>query len=233
MKPKPLKYTEPEIVPTRDGSNTLRVSSLDETYHSTHGALQESLHVFIKEGLHFCTNSGLKEVKVFEMGFGTGLNAFLTLIESIKDRSLRIEMHSIEKYPVFPETILNMEFQLLDSLAPWKNEFEDLIHASWNEMVSIKENFEINKISEDFFTSELPSNYYDLIYYDAFGARAQEAMWREEAFAICAEIVKPGGVLVTYASKGSARRALEKVGFAVENIPGPPGKREMMRATYK
>jgi len=225
--------TDLKIIKTKDGSQTLWVEELNETYHSTHGALQESLHVFIENGLKYSLTKGKSDLKVFELGFGTGLNVFLTCIECIKDSSLNVELHSIEKYPVLPETALKMEYELLDSLAPWKDSFKKIIESSWDEKNNIRENFALKKISGDFFDTEMERNFYDLIFYDAFGARAQSEMWTEESFRICADIIKPGGLLVTYASKGSARRALEKVGFQVEKIPGPPGKREMMRAIYK
>jgi len=232
LKANRIKYIEPKIIPTGDGSHTLWVKDIDETYHSTHGALQESLHVFIEQGLKHALGKGNRDLKIFELGFGTGLNVFLTYIQCAKDPLLNIELHSIEKYPVLPETALKMEYELLDSLAPWKESFKEIIESSWDEKNQLRENFVLQKISGDFFETKLESNFYDLIFYDAFGARAQSEMWTEESFRICADIIKPGGVLVTYASKGSARRALEKVGFEVEKLPGPPGKREMMRATY-
>jgi tRNA U34 5-methylaminomethyl-2-thiouridine-forming methyltransferase MnmC len=232
LKANQIKYIEPKIIPTGDGSQTLWVEDLNETYHSTHGALQESLHVFIEMGLNHSVTKGKQNLRIFELGFGTGLNVFLTYIECAKDPNLKIELHSIEKYPVLPETALKMEYELLDSLAPWKDSFKEIIASSWNEKNELRENFLLKKISGDFFESELERNFYDLIFYDAFGARAQSEMWTEESFRICADIIKPGGALVTYASKGSARRALEKVGFEVEKLPGPPGKREMMRALY-
>lgn len=232
MKANQIKYIEPKIIPTGDGSQTLWVENLNETYHSTHGALQESLHVFIEMGLNHSVTKGKQNLRIFELGFGTGLNVFLTYIECAKDSNLKIELHSIEKYPVLPETALKMEYELLDSLAPWKDSFKEIIASRWNEKNELRENFLLKKISGDFFESELERSFYDLIFYDAFGARAQSEMWTEESFRICADIIKPGGVLVTYASKGSARRALEKVGFEVEKLPGPPGKREMMRALY-
>jgi tRNA U34 5-methylaminomethyl-2-thiouridine-forming methyltransferase MnmC len=232
LKANRIKYIEPNIIPTGDGSQTLWLKDLDETYHSTHGALRESLHVFIEKGLKHCIIKGKRELKIFEMGFGTGLNVFLTYIQCAKDPGLNVEIHSIEKFPVLPETALKMEYELLDSLAPWKDSFNQIIGSNWNEKNRLRENFVLKKISGDFFESEMESNFYDLIFYDAFGARAQSEMWTEESFRICADMLKSGGIMVTYASKGSARRALEKVGFEVEKLPGPPGKREMMRALY-
>ncbi len=232
MKANHIKYIKPEIVPTRDGSKTLWIKELDETYHSTHGALQESLHVFIEKGLKHYMASGQRDIRIFEMGFGTGLNVFLTLLECLKNPDVSVEIHSIEKYPVYPDVMMNMEYGLLDSLASKKSFFKKIIECPWNEKVELTENFVLNKMSQDFFEAEIASDYFDLIYFDAFGARAQAEMWTEKAFEICARIIKSSGVLVTYASKGSARRALEKVGFQVEKLEGPPGKREMMRAKY-
>jgi len=233
LKPNQLKYIEPEIIPTADGSSTLKVKELDETYHSIHGALRESRHVFMQEGLAYCQNVGLKNIKMFEMGFGTGLNVFLSLVEALKNPAMHLEIHSIEKYPVDPELVRKMDYTLLDSLSTYKNEFERIIKAPWNEKVELMNNFILQKIYGDFFEFEFQNGYFDLVFYDAFGARAQEMMWTVEAFRVCARLIKPGGVLVTYASKGSARRALQEVGFQVDKIPGPPVKREMMRAIYR
>lgn len=232
MKANSINYIAPEIISTADGSKTLWLKELNETYHSKHGAVQESLHVFIENGLKHCLNTGKRELKIFELGFGTGLNVFLTLKECIQNEDIRVEIHSIEKYPVLPETVAKMEYELLDSLAPQKDFFRVIIECPWNEVVEVLENFMLNKMSKDFFEAEIESDHYDLIYFDAFGARAQAEMWTEKAFEICARIIKPNGILVTYASKGSARRALQKVGFQVEKLPGPPGKREMMRAIF-
>lgn len=232
LKTNPIKYISPEIIPTGDGSNTLRLKELNETYHSTHGALQESMHVFIRQGIKHLRSKGVQKLRIFEMGFGTGLNAFLSLIETITDSDLTLEFHSIEKYPVLPEVIENMEYELLDSLEGYKKEFKQIIHAPWNENNRITDRFHLHKMEGDFFRMDVLGSNFDLIFYDAFGARAQEEMWTVEAFKICAGLMKPGGLLVTYASKGSARRALKEVGFDVEKIPGPPGKREMMRARY-
>lgn len=232
MKANSINYIAPEIISTADGSKTLWLKELNETYHSKHGALQESLHVFIENGLKHCLNSGKRDLRIFELGFGTGLNVFLTLKECMQNEGINVEIHSIEKYPVIPETVMKMEYGLLDSLAPWKDFFREIIEASWNEKVVLHGNFELKKISADFFEADMNSEFYDLIFFDAFGARAQSEMWTDQAFGICAKMIKRGGVLVTYASKGSARRALENAGFRVEKLPGPPGKREMMRAVF-
>ena len=196
-----------------------------EQYHSKHGAIQEAYHVFIKSGLDLFEN---QEINILEIGFGTGLNAFITLIEFDK-RNLKVNYTGVEAYPVSIEELNQLNYlEELKSLSR-KSDF-DLMHTSpWGDKVEIVENFNLKK--EQILFKEISAiAEYDLIYFDAFGARVQPELWTVEIFQIMFNAMKSNGYLVTYAAKGSVRRAMQEVGFLVERLPGPPGKREMLRA---
>ena len=196
-----------------------------EQYHSKHGAIQEAYHVFIKSGLDLFEN---QEINILEIGFGTGLNAFITLIEFDK-RNLKVNYTGVEAYPVSIEELNQLNYlEELKSLSR-KDDF-DLMHTStWGDKVEIVENFNLKK--EQILFKEISAiAEYDLIYFDAFGARVQPELWTVEIFQIMFNAMKSNGYLVTYAAKGSVRRAMQEVGFLVERLPGPPGKREMLRA---
>lgn len=196
-----------------------------EQYHSKHGAIQEAYHVFIKSGLDLFEN---QEINILEIGFGTGLNTFITLIEFDK-RNLKVNYTGVEAYPVSIEELNQLNYlEELKSLSR-KADF-DLMHTSpWGDKVEIVENFNLKK--EQILFKEISAiAEYDLIYFDAFGARVQPELWTVEIFQIMFNAMKSNGYLVTYAAKGSVRRAMQEVGFLVERLPGPPGKREMLRA---
>ena len=214
-----------EVIKTSDGSQTLYLKDKDETYHSRHGAIQESRHVFIEAGLKPLIESGKKEIRILEVGFGTGLNALLTFLEAEKYR-IPLRYTSLEAFPVSDEIVSQLDYgSTLNS-----NDFFQKMHAlSWNEDHSLSEFFSLKKIQsklEDFNTDEK----FDLIYFDAFAPRVQPELWTEEIFRKMYELTGSGGVLVTYCSKGDVRRAMIAAGFQVEKLPGPPGKREMLRA---
>ena len=214
-----------KIITTSDGSKTIHIVEWDEQYHSKHGAIQEAYHVFIKSGLSLFKNG---HVAILEIGFGTGLNAFITLLEAKKHR-LNIFYNGVEAYPITSEELEQLnyisELRAEDSQA----EFELMHHCPWEKDVRITPDFTLHKQQKDF--SELTvENTFDLIYFDAFGARVQPELWTEAIFAIMFRAIKSNGILVTYAAKGSVRRAMQAVGFVVERLPGPPGKREMLRA---
>ncbi len=214
----------PEIQLTADGSQTLYVPEIDEHYHSVNGAIQESQHVYIETGLLHCNK---KELNILEFGFGTGLNAFLTAIESEK-RGLKINYTSIEKYPL-PASITN---QLnYTSKFPEKDHFlfKNIHDCDWEIPARITDYFSIQKIKSD-FSAFNPSLQYDLIYYDAFAPDKQPEVWSQEIFNTIYANTKPEGILTTYCAKGNIRRMLQSSGFTVERLPGPPGKREMLRA---
>lgn len=220
---------ERKIIKTADGSVTIQLPEWDEQYHSMHGAVQEALHVFIKMGLdRFVEMYKPKAVSILEIGFGTGLNAFITLLEAEK-RSLGITYTGVEAYPVTPSEVKDLNYA--ESLSATREEalFLKMHETDWEKAEKITENFTLEKRKLKFqeITDE---EEFDLIYFDAFGARVQPQLWTEEIFGIMFRAMKPGGVLVTYAAKGSVRRAMQSVGFEVERLPGPPGKREMLRA---
>lgn len=210
------------IITTKDGSHSILVEELGETYHSVHGALQEAQHVYIQNGLLFCLQP---ELHILEMGFGTGLNAFLTLKEAER-RNIMIHYTSLEAHPVTEEEWEKLNYA---ANAADKNYFEKLHRAAWNTPVSMHPNFVLEKIHskiQDFN----PGSFYQLVYYDAFGFAYQPELWSEQIFQNIYNILSPQGVLVTYACKGEVTRILKRIGFSVEKLQGPPGKREMTRA---
>lgn len=217
-----------KIVITADGSTTIHLVDWDEQYHSKHGAIQEAEHVFIQTGLFcFCD----EPVKILEIGFGTGLNCMLTMLRA-PEKKLTIDYTGIEAYPVSNEELSGMNFSHLIK-EPSSSEIFKKIHSiSWEEKTEIKEKF--NLIKRKLFFHEITDlNAFDLIYFDAFGPRVQPELWTLEIFEKMYKALKKGGILVTYSAKGSVRRNMQQVGFDVERLPGPPGKREMLRAIKK
>ena len=215
---------------TGDGSSTIHIPEWNEQYHSKHGALQEAKHVFINTGLlPYLENNKSSEVSILEIGFGTGLNALVTW-EAAKSKNISIDYTGVEAYPLEIEEVEKLNF-VNDSVDPDMSRFFNEIHVSpWEEKVTITEKFKISK-QKKFFQDIIDQDLYDLIYFDAFGARVQPELWSALIFKKMYEALKANGVLVTYAAKGSVRRAMLEVGFKVERLPGPPGKREMLRAT--
>ena len=212
---------------TEDGSHTMFVKGLDEPYHSTHGALQESMHVFIKQGLLTVKESS---VRILELGFGTGLNALLTLAHSIR-HELDIYYHAVEKYPLTENEykLLNHE-KFVDHLPKG---MQNRLHSSpWGEAVQISDRFTLFKEESDFRSMSLSPNI-KLVYFDAFSPDKQPELWTQDVIASIAAVSDPGAILVTYSSKGVVRRTLTSCGFEVNKVPGPTGKREMIRATKR
>lgn len=215
-----------EIIITSDGSTTIHLPEWNEQYHSKHGAIQEAYHVFIKNGLE---SSSKSEISILEIGFGTGLNAFITFLEAAKS-SLKIDYVGVEAYPVALEEVQQLNY-INELKAESLSEFFNSMHSSsWEERIHLTDNFTLTK-REQFFHEIQCIDQFDLVYFDAFGARVQPDLWTEEIFAIMYKAMKNNAILVTYAAKGSVRRAMQAVGFEVERLPGPPGKREMLRAT--
>tara|TARA_R110002020_G_scaffold37072_6_gene111827 strand:+ start:3000 stop:3611 length:612 start_codon:yes stop_codon:yes gene_type:complete len=200
----------------------------DEQYHSKHGALQEAYHVFIQHGLSLFAN---REMAILEIGFGTGLNALISWIEA-GDRQLKITYTGVEAFPVSMEEVQQLNY--IEQLrAPSFMEGFQLMHTSpWERPCTLSPDFVLLKRQMDFLDIEERDSF-DLVYFDAFGARVQPELWTEVLFKKMFTALKKDGVLVTYAAKGSVRRALLAVGFQVERLPGPPGKREMLRAIKK
>lgn len=218
-----------KIITTGDGSKTIHIEDWNEQYHSTHGAIQEANHVFIKHGLkHYVDKHSAKDISILEIGFGTGLNAFITALEARKGK-LNIEYCGVEAYPVSDQELKALNYVELVSVTD-EVIFNKIHSVSWELPSEITPNFALEKRKQLF--SEISSqDEFNLIYFDAFGARVQPELWTEVIFKIMHEAIKPEGVLVTYSAKGSVRRAMQAVGFTVERLEGPPGKRHMLRAT--
>lgn len=214
-----------QVIKTSDGSSTIYIPEMDENYHSTHGAIQEAEHVFIQYGLKSIEENGASTISIFEMGFGTGLNAFLTKIRS----NSPIRYTGIEAFPVSEDELnaLNYVEQLGTD---FKNDFDAIHNTQWNELVEIDSNFSINKVHAKIENYQLDPESFDLIYFDAFGPRAQAEMWEMGILQKMFDGLKVGGALVTYCAKGQFKRDLKSLGFELEMLPGPPGKREMTRA---
>ena len=214
-----------EIKMTSDGSLTLYVPELDEHYHSIHGAIQESQHVFINHGIQSLFKS---PIKVLEVGLGTGLNALLTSLWSIT-HDTEVEYTGIEAYPLNNKVneSLNYNENLENSNA--KMFFQNIISSCWNVKTNIHSKFVLHKIDcriEEFVDNQK----YDIVYFDAFGPNTQQELWDIEILKRMYDVLDDNGVFVTYCAKGQLKRNLKEIGFKVESLPGPPGKREMTRA---
>ena len=218
-----------EIIITGDGSTTIQIPEWNEQYHSKHGAIQEAYHVFIKHGLQYCYDYSQenKGISILEIGFGTGLNAFITLIEA-KKLNLNVNYSGVEAYPISKEEIKALNYSKTLKEENSEMLFQKLHETTWDETHIITSSFELTK-RKHFFSEIEDVEIHNLIYFDAFGARVQPELWTEKIFAIMYSALKAKGVLVTYSAKGSVRRAMQAVGFIVERLPGPPGKREMLR----
>lgn len=225
---------ERKIIITSDGSHSIYIPEMNEHYHSIHGAIQESKHVFIEAGLKYVTQTS-RELNILEIGFGTGLNALLTFLES-QNSNLKINYTSIEAFPLSIEIIAELNYaSQLDQHNNFENPdpqsaFNKMHNAEWEKEIFITERFKFKKIRNTLQETILKTEEFDLIYFDAFGPPVQPEMWTEEVFSKIASSAKPGGILVTYCAKGEVKRTLKKCGFIIENLPGPPGKREMVRA---
>lgn len=211
-----------EILITSDGSSTIHLPDWNEQYHSKNGSINETYHVFIKSGLQQVTAD---KVSILEIGFGTGLNCFITYLEAQKE----IDYVGVEAYPVTAEEVEKMNFIKILKAEKEQDAFNKIHQVSWEEKQQIAPNFSLTK-RKQFFEDIEDKNAFNLIYFDAFGARVQPQLWTEEIFLKMFKALKENGILVTYSAKGSVRRAMQAVGFTVERLPGPPGKREMLRA---
>jgi tRNA U34 5-methylaminomethyl-2-thiouridine-forming methyltransferase MnmC len=212
-----------QIITTSDGSHTLFVPELIEHYHSIHGAVQESSFIFINNGFDFCKADPLN---IFEVGFGTGLNALLTAYKSITGER-EVNYTSIEKYPLSNKIIRSLNHPLFAG-KEGKDIYNSIHSSPWNIKVNICKNFNLTKIKGDFTCTPL-SGKYDLIYFDAFGPDKQPEMWTREMFAGIASVTVKDGIFVTYSAKGEVKRNLKACGFDVNLLPGPPGKRQIIR----
>jgi len=223
-----------EIISTKDGSKTIHIPEWNEQYHSTHGAIQEAKHVYLNEGLafFFLTSEGFnnttKTVSILEIGFGTGLNAFLTLAEAEKQQ-ININYVGIEGFPVNPLELKQLNYTEAITFKNSKKYFHDLHDCNWESRCKISNYFSLEKQQKQ-FKAIADLERFNIIYFDAFGPRVQPELWTETIFTKMYKALKPKGVLVTYCAQGNARRAMSSVGFTVTKIDGPPGKRHMLRA---
>jgi len=221
---------ERRVIITADGSSTVSIPEMNVTYHSTHGAIQESLHVFIKAGLNQALPAH-SSVSVLEMGFGTGLNALLTLMEAEAAKK-PVHYTSIELYPLEPEYSRTLNYCEQLNRNDLQQSFETLHASVWEKDIPVTEYFTLFKSGTDLLNFETPGSgqVFHLIYFDAFAPTAQPQLWTSTVFERLFALLLPGGLLVTYCSKGDVRRAMQAAGFRVEKLAGPPGKREMVRA---
>lgn len=212
-----------QLAQTGDGSKTLLLPDQEEHYHSIHGALAESMHVFIAAGLRSVKTA---QVRLLEIGMGTGLNVMLTS-NTLIGSAQQVEYTAIEPYPLGWETIRQLEYTELLKEEWVEKQLKSIHEAPFDQSVSIAHALTLLKLKhiEDY---EGGAN---LVYYDAFAPRVQPELWTVQAFSMIWEKMAPGGILVTYCAKGQVRRNMQEAGFEVERLPGPPGKREMMRAT--
>jgi len=217
-----------EIIVTSDGSHTLFVPELNESYHSTYGAVGESMHIFINAGFRYVAKN-FKKLTILEIGFGTGLNAFLTLLE-IAGKETEIYYHGIEAYPVEKSDAEQLNYPEVSGFPKAAQLFEKLYTTEWGIKQAVSNNFSLLKEKNRLEEAILPADFYNLVYFDAFSPEVQPEMWRIEIFRKIYSAMKPDGVLVTYSCKGDVKRALKSVGFKIEKLPGPPGKREFLRA---
>lgn len=218
-----------QIIQTSDGSQTLQLPEINETYHSIHGAITESNHVYIERGYLF---QSVKNPTVFEVGFGTGLNALLTAI-SAEQTKRKTHYISIEKFPLEKKITDQLNYGF--SISKEAQQLFNKIHAcNWGEIIQISEFFSLLKLEADLIEEHLiniPNS--DVIYFDAFGPDKQPEMWTPEIFLKIFNITSPDGVFVTYSAKGEVRRQLARCGFSMERLPGPPGKFQMLRGIKK
>ncbi len=214
-----------KVIKTKDGTNTIFDENFNESLHSSFGALTESQYIFIEQGF-LSTNQS--EINILEIGFGTGLNASLTLLENQKQEKF-INYYGIEKFPPPPEILQQF-------YAKFPKNVQDtarlISSAKWNEKTCINSNFSIHKKQGDFLT-DLPDLSFDAVYFDPFSPEKHPEAWTKEFLSQIYDRMKPNGILVTYSSKGIVKQSLRAVGFTVKRLPGPPGKRHILKAVRK
>lgn len=223
------------IIQTQDGSRTIHIEEWAESYHSVHGAVQEAVHVFMKNGLEEVAKNKAK-LKILEIGYGTGLNALLTVLFASK-RNLSIDYVGIEKFPVSREELFALNYAescakiVEDPIEKIEETQQKMFDAPWESFSEITSCFNLKKVQLDFFDlPKLLDHDFDLIYFDAFGSRVQPELWEMDLLQKVVEKMNNESQFTTYAAKGSLKRALKSLGLTVEKRPGPPGKREMMIA---
>jgi tRNA U34 5-methylaminomethyl-2-thiouridine-forming methyltransferase MnmC len=215
-----------ELIVTEDGSHTLYNPDLKEHYHSTHGAIQEGMHVFIAAGLREVAKKK-KSIRILEVGFGTGLNCMLTMLEAWRT-GLKIEYDALEPYPLSERLLCTLNYAGLLDFHDNPCDFE-LIHTENEGEIEVSDTFQLIKYKQG-IQAFTPEGTYDLIYMDAFAPQVQPDMWTEKVFKKLFDCLPEGGILVTYCAQGQVKRNMKAAGFTLDRLPGPPGKREMTRA---
>ncbi len=219
-----------QLITTKDGSHSLVNLGMDETYHSRHGAVQESKHVFIENGLHaWLAQCDSQEVKVFEVGMGTGLNTLLTLQEALAANRV-FYYTTLEPFPLSPDILSKLNYPECIKDARLQPFFEKVHACPWEQDIQLHAHFTFNKVNNTLQKAEMPPSSFDVIYYDAFAPNKQAGMWTYEMLEKVTSLLKPNGIWVTYAAKGQMKRDLKNLHLQVETLPGPPGKAEMVRA---
>ena len=221
-----IEHNAMPIIRTSDGSHTVLSEQYGVTYHSRHGAVTESAHIFINAGLRYKA-AVQREIAILETGFGTGLNGFMTWLEADR-RNLNVHYTALELFPVSMEYLVQFDYSTALNVSERQPDFVMLHETAWEQAVALNENFTLEKRRETIEFFRRPDSF-DLIYFDAFAPQAQPELWTVEVLANMYESLRPDGVLVTYCAQGAFKRNLKKVGFTVERLQGPPGKREMTR----
>jgi tRNA U34 5-methylaminomethyl-2-thiouridine-forming methyltransferase MnmC len=227
VKSKPGPAVELKI--TEDGSDTLFVPGLKEHYHSVFGAIAESRHIYLEAGFRHVYKP-TETIRILEIGFGTGLNALLTCIES-EISGCYVEYTAIELYPLNEEIFSRFNFYKFLNFPDTQEIFQNIHKLPWNEWCHPTNHFSLHKINISLEDYQPEKETFDLIYFDAFGPTVQPEMWTKEVFNKMSFVLRKQGVLVTYSTKGTVKRNLKEAGFSIEKLPGPAGKREILRAT--
>lgn len=222
---------EVKLIRTEDGSSSLFLPELNETYHSFHGALGESLHVFIRMGLEHWhrEHPNAQSLRIFEVGFGTGLNALLAL-EFAEAQGLTIHYTTLEPFPLSTEVTNQLNYGSLIADGSFEEDFKALHAAPWGEEVSIQSAFTLRKEQLKLEDYAAPAEAFDSVFFDAFAPSKQSELWEKELLEKVAQLMAPGAVFTTYCARGQLKRDLKAIGLEVETLPGAPGKKEMVRA---
>lgn len=223
-------FSIPDLVMTQDGSYTLYSKDHGVTYHSKYGAIQESNHVFVDSGLLPVLKKQYN-ISILELGFGTGLNVLLTWKNIVDKETVHVDYHSFDVFPL-PEDILNA-CVYEDHLKIPSTISKNILISEWDKLIEVDSHLTLTKHNKDIIEETLPDNYFDIVYFDAFSPESQPELWSINLFEKIYESMTNEAVLVTYCAKGEVKRILKKIGFTLESLPGPPGKREMTRATKR
>jgi tRNA U34 5-methylaminomethyl-2-thiouridine-forming methyltransferase MnmC len=215
---------------TKDGSHTIYLPQLNEHYHSIHGAIQESQHVYINSGLTYTLQKNIPFINILEIGFGTGLNALLSCLKILNQTKIKINYTGLEAYPLPNKIVKELNYSRLITSSKETEFIFQMIHdAEWNKNIQITDNFSLHKIHNCIQNVNISGSHH-IIYFDAFAPEKQPEMWLLEIFIKLYHQLYESGILVSYCAKGIIKRRLKEAGFEIETLNGPPGKREMVRA---